>query len=56
MFPLHPRGRERNEVRMGRVRGFPYTIPFRPQGAIALVVAVAHHKRRPDYWLARLRR
>jgi len=37
-------------------RNFPYGIVYRESQVGIEVVAVAHHKRRPRYWLGRLRR
>ena len=37
-------------------RNFPYDIVYREISAGIEVIAVAHHKRRPRYWLRRLRR
>ena len=33
---------------------FPYTILFRESDGIVQVLAVAHHRRRPLYWVSRL--
>ena len=33
---------------------FPFAIVYRPKDSAIEVVAVAHHKRRPGYWKARL--
>jgi toxin ParE1/3/4 len=41
-------------VRRAMLRTFPYKVIFRPADNIVEVVAVAHVRRRPDYWLARL--
>jgi plasmid stabilization system protein ParE len=38
------------------LRRFPYNIIYREILAGIEVVAVAHHKRRPRYWIGRLRR
>jgi toxin ParE1/3/4 len=32
------------------VRGFPYVVAYRLRSTDVYVVAVAHAKRRPDYW------
>ncbi len=41
-------------ARWVRVRRFPYTLHFRPLGpGWVEVLAVAHDKRRPGYWLRR---
>lgn len=37
------------------LRTFPYSLIYRERGALVLVVAVAHAKRRPGYWRSRLR-
>jgi plasmid stabilization system protein ParE len=33
-----------------RVRRFPYNLIYRIEPDGVLVVAVAHHRRKPDYW------
>jgi plasmid stabilization system protein ParE len=33
---------------------FPYSVVFQEKDDIILVIAVAHAKRRPDYWAKRL--
>ena len=40
-------------VRKATLRRFPYLVAFEIHAADALVLAVAHAKRRPLYWLAR---
>jgi len=35
------------------VRGFPYSLFYRPQEDGIVIFAVAHHARRPDYWAGR---
>ena len=37
-----------------RLRRFPFTVLFRESDATIVVLAVAHHRRRPSYWLGRL--
>jgi plasmid stabilization system protein ParE len=32
---------------------YPYSIIYRVQGELIQVIAVAHHKRRPEYWRER---
>lgn len=49
-----PVGNKSMELRRSRVRGFPYTIIYRLMGEVLLIVAVAHQRRRPDYWHYRL--
>jgi plasmid stabilization system protein ParE len=41
------------EVRRYAVRGFPYYVVYATEPVIT-VIAVAHTKRRPGYWLDRL--
>jgi toxin ParE1/3/4 len=40
-------------IRKAPVERFPYVIAFEQHKRYALVLAVAHQKRRPLYWLAR---
>ena len=42
------------ETRRCRLRRFPYSIVFCPTGEEVLVIAIAHQRRRPDYWRGRL--
>lgn len=42
----------------GKVRGkvvsrFPYTLMYRVEDGMVLVLAVAHQKQRPEYWIDR---
>jgi len=34
-------------------RSFPYTLVYRLRGDVLEVIALAHHSRRPDYWMPR---
>jgi toxin ParE1/3/4 len=43
-------------VRRKMVDGFPYSILYSVEEAEVFVIAVAHHRRRPNYWLERLDR
>lgn len=36
-----------------RVRRFPFTIAYREVGELIEIGAIAHHNRRPDYWVRR---
>ncbi len=36
-----------------RVQGFPFDIVFSIRDSEVLIVAVAHHHRKPDYWQLR---
>jgi plasmid stabilization system protein ParE len=37
------------------LRRFPYSVVYRVSESTTLIVAVAHHRRRPGYWRDRLR-
>jgi plasmid stabilization system protein ParE len=47
-WPLHIEG-----TRRLLLRRFPYAVVYRFSGGVALIVAVAHHRRRPGYWRER---
>lgn len=32
------------------VKGFPFSVVYRANDVELLIVAIAHHRRRPDYW------
>lgn len=36
------------------VRRFPFGVIYQPRGEQLVVIAVAHQRRRPGYWLRRL--
>ena len=42
------------DVRRAPVRRFPYSILFREREGQVDILAVAHHRRRPTYWLLRV--
>lgn len=42
------------DVRRIRMKRFPYTVLYREVSDTVQVLAVAHHRRRPQYWLGRL--
>ena len=42
-------------LRVLRVTRFPYSLVYLPLEGNILIIAVAHHKRRPTYWKSRLR-
>jgi hypothetical protein len=46
----------RTDVRPRVLQRFPYSIIYLVERNEIVIVAVAHHKRRPGYWLDRLRR
>ena len=45
-----------SKLRILRVTKFPYSLVYLPIEDDILIIAVAHHKRRPDYWKSRLRK
>ena len=42
------------DIRRIKLLRFPFTILFRESQGTVQVLAVAHHRRRPSYWLSRL--
>ena len=42
------------DVRRLRMKRFPFTVLYREASHTVQVLAVAHHRRRPQYWLGRL--
>lgn len=42
------------ETRSILVKGFPFSIVYRPSAHEVLVVAVAPHRKRPQYWSSRV--
>ena len=44
----------RPDLRRMRMKKFPYTVLYREKAGSVQVLAVAHHRRRPQYWLGRL--
>lgn len=45
---------EIGDVRKHVLNRFPYTMRYVVRGDIALVLAVSHHRRRPEYWIDRI--
>ena len=41
-------------ISRAKVQGFPYNVIFREVGGNIQVLALAHHRRRPLYWLSRI--
>ncbi len=41
------------DLRTVRLRGFPFSIVYRESGGMVQVLAVAHHRRHPNYWAMR---
>jgi len=54
-FPLYPRVAPGLGVRRAAARRFPYSIAFIDLANVVRVLAVAHDKRRPGYWVGRLK-
>jgi plasmid stabilization system protein ParE len=44
----------RPDVRRMRMKKFPFSVLYREHAGSVQVLAVAHHRRRPQYWLGRL--
>lgn len=42
------------DVRRVRMKRFPHTVFFRSVTDVLQILAVAHHRRRPGYWLSRV--
>lgn len=42
------------DICRARVNGFPYNVIFREADGNIQILAVAHHRRRPLYWLNRV--
>ena len=53
-MPAHYRAEFPPDIRKARVKGFPYNVIFREVEGGIQILAVAHHRRRPLYWLGRL--
>ena len=43
-----------SEIRRCRLRRFPYSVGYTQDGPAILVLAIAHHHRKPGYWKSRL--
>jgi hypothetical protein len=52
-FPLYPSVAGELGVRRGGARRFPYSIAFIELPTVIRVLAVAHERRRPGYWVGR---
>ena len=46
-------GRRVGEFRRFPLRKFPFTLIYAQEGGDLVVVGVAHHRRRPGYWMER---
>ena len=42
------------ETRSILVKGFPFSVVYRPSKQELLVVAIAPHRKRPQYWASRI--
>lgn len=45
--------KEGEVVRIYRMPNFPYSLIYRERNGNVILVALAHHRRRPGYWRAR---
>ena len=52
--PQRYRIERKTNIRCVSLNQFPFKIIFRDAGEVVQVLAVAHKRRRPDYWLNRL--
>lgn len=50
-WPMWP---GRPDVRARVVRRYPYSIVYVVRGPTIVIIAVAHHRRRPGYWMDRV--
>jgi len=52
----HPRAfaADRRQVRRCLLHRFPFSLVYREEAEVIWVIALAHHKRRPNYWRKRL--
>jgi toxin ParE1/3/4 len=55
-FPHYPRVTPELGVRRAAARRFPYSIAFIELQTVVRVLAVVHERRRPGYWVGRLKR
>jgi toxin ParE1/3/4 len=44
----------RSELRRWLVRRFPYAIIYREEPERVYILAIAHHRRKPEYWQDRM--
>ena len=45
----------RNNIRKKTIKHFPYSLFYSVESDVIVIVAVAHHKRRPSYWHKKVR-
>lgn len=53
--PMVPRAPPGHVVRAFKLRRFPYSVIIAQWDHEVVIVALAHHRRAPGYWHARLR-
>ena len=53
-FPSYPRVAPELGVRRAAARRFPYSVAFIELANVVRVLAIAHERRRPGYWVGRL--
>lgn len=51
-FPALGEG-SKHKARSFPLHGFPYSLIYRLQGDTVRIIAIAHHSRRPGYWVGR---
>jgi plasmid stabilization system protein ParE len=51
-WPMWP---EQSDVRSRVVRRYPYLLVYVVRDAKVVIIAVAHQRREPGYWISRLR-
>ncbi len=56
LWPTWPNSSEELNVRRFCLPRFPFTLPFVVEADRVVLLAVAHERRRPGYWLARIGR
>ena len=56
MATRHPQGGAPSykETRTYRVKGFPFSLVYRASGHEVLVIAIAPHAKKPNYWAGRV--
>lgn len=56
MLTVHPEGGTPSSggTRKRLVKGFPFSIVYRPDDTEILIVALVHHRRKPGYWSGRI--
>ena len=44
---------DRSDIRKAGLKRFPFHVMYRVEPAHILIMAIAHHRRRPTYWVGR---